>query len=249
MYFDISRNLAAAGTANPFIVSIPSMIYMVVADDLQCLKLIALMGGCNEKVWVSSQALAKKLDTSPQTASRRLISLENQQIITRAMRPDGQYIVITRQGEELLRREYADYRRIFEPKRGTFVLEGAVIDGLGEGRYYVSNPGYHDQFVEKLGFEPYPGTLNLRLTPATIPIRSKIDALDWIEVEGFVADNRTFGGARCLPCSVGGQPGAIVMPGRSHYPEDIIEIISPVELRRIQHLETGSIVVVEIAYD
>jgi riboflavin kinase len=225
------------------------MVCMVVTDDLQCLKLIALMGGCNGKVWVSSQVLAKKLDTSPQTASRRLISLENQQIITRSMRPDGQYIVITRQGEELLRREYADYRRIFEQKGGNFVLEGAVIDGLGEGRYYVSVPGYHEQFVEKLGFDPYPGTLNLQLSPACIPIRAKIDAIGWIEIEGFVADNRTFGNARCLPCTVGGQPGAIVMPGRSHYPEDIVEIISPMELRKILNLETGSIVVVEIAYD
>ncbi|HDR72316.1 MAG TPA: DUF120 domain-containing protein [Methanoculleus sp.] len=222
---------------------------MVVADDLQCLKVIALMGGCNEKVWVSSQALAKKLDTSPQTASRRLISLENQQIITRAMRPDGQYVVVTRRGEELLRREYADYRRIFEPEGGTFVLEGAVIDGLGEGRYYVSIPGYHDQFVERLGFEPYPGTLNLQLTPACVPVRARIEALDWIEIEGFVADNRTFGNAHCLPCSVEGHPGAIVMPGRSHYPEDIIEIISPVALRKTLTLETGSTVVVEIAYD
>jgi riboflavin kinase len=222
---------------------------MVVADDLQCLKLIALMGGCNGNVWVSSQILAKKLDTSPQTASRRLISLENQQIINRAMRPDGQYVSVTRQGEELLRREYADYRRIFELKGGKFILEGAVIDGLGEGRYYVSNPGYHDQFVEKLGFDPYPGTLNLQLIPACAPIRTRIDTLDWIEIEGFVADNRTFGSARCLPCTVGGQPGAIVMPGRSHYPEDIIEIISPVELRTVLTLDTGSIVVVEIAYD
>jgi riboflavin kinase len=225
------------------------MICMVVADDLQCLKLIALMGGCNGKVWVSSQLLAKKLETSPQTASRRLISLENQQIITRSMRPDGQFITVTRHGEEFLRREYADYRRIFEQKGGKFILEGAVIDGLGEGRYYVSNPGYHDQFVEKLGFDPYPGTLNLRLSPACVPIRTRIDALEWIEIEGFVADNRTFGNARCLPCNVGDQPGAIVMPGRSHYPEDIIEIISPVELRKILTLDTGSVVVVEIAYD
>ena len=43
---------------------------------------------------------------------------------------------------------------------------------------------------------------------------------------------RTFGESRCLPCKIGKYPCGIVVPVRSHYPEDIIRnFVSPVALR------------------
>jgi riboflavin kinase len=220
---------------------------MVMAEELQCLKSIGLLGGLSGQVRVSSQSLGKELGISPQTASRRLISLEAQGMITRALRADGQYIVITEAGGDTLSHEYADYRSIFEDTAGRTILQGIVIDGLGEGRYYVSIPGYHRQFVGKLGFEPFPGTLNIRLSPASIGIRKKLEGHRWIPIEGFTADERTFGSAKCLPCKIGEFPCAIVVPGRSHYPEDIIEIISPAELRKELDLRETDSVTVEVA--
>ena len=49
---------------------------MLEAGDLQCLKAIALMGGCRGPVWISSQSFGDSLSMSPQTASRRLKALE-----------------------------------------------------------------------------------------------------------------------------------------------------------------------------
>ncbi|KQC03047.1 MAG: riboflavin kinase [Methanoculleus sp. SDB] len=220
---------------------------MVMAEELQCLKSIALLRGLSGQVRVSSQSLGKELGISPQTASRRLISLEAQGMITRSIRADGQYIAITEAGGDTLSNEYADYRSIFEDTSGHTILHGIVIDGLGEGRYYVSIPGYHSQFVEKLGFEPFPGTLNIRLWPASIGIRKKLEGYRWVPIEGFIADGRTFGSAKCLPCTIGDYPCAIVVPGRSHYPEDIIEIISPAELRKELGLQETDSVTVEVA--
>jgi len=108
---------------------------MVEAEDLQSLKAIALLGGCRGPIRLSSQSLGNVLGISPQTASRRLIALERQQFIARSMKPDGQYVAVTREGEQSLKREYADYVRIFNPERKQYVLSGAVISGLGEGRY------------------------------------------------------------------------------------------------------------------
>ncbi len=222
---------------------------MVIAEDLQCLKAIALMGGCRGAVFASSQKIATTLDISPQTASRRLISLENQGFINRSIHADGQYLAVTTTGEEALRQEYSDYCRIFSTETGHFILEGELIDGLGEGRYYVSITGYHDQFVEKLGFDPYPGTLNVKLNPAGIETRKKLDGLDWILIKGFNAENRTFGNARCLRCFIGDYPCAIVVPGRSHNADDVIELISPVELRKAMNLNTRDRVTVRVDYD
>jgi len=222
---------------------------MVEAEDLQSLKMIALLGGCQGPIWLSSQSLASALGISPQTASRRLIALERQQFVVRSMKPDGQYVAITRAGEQTLRREYADYVRIFDPERRQYVLTGTVISGLGEGRYYMSLPHYKEQFSGSLGFEPFPGTLNIRLDAASVQVRKHLDHAGWIDIPGFTADERTFGGARVLPCRIRGEVCAIVEPSRTHYPEDIIEVIAGHELRKTLNLNDNDTIEVEITHD
>lgn len=219
---------------------------MLVAEELECLKAIALMGGCKGPVFVSSQRIADTLRTSPQTASRRLKGLESQALITRTITPDGQHIIVTGTGEEELRREYQEYCRIFAERGKGYVLTGSVISGLGEGKYYMSLEPYRQQFSTHLGFEPYPGTLNIRILASSLPVRKKIDALDWIRIKGFSADGRTFGDAKCLPCRIDNVSCAIVVPGRTHYPEDIIEVIAPVALRRRFGIEDTDSVTVEV---
>lgn len=204
---------------------------MLLPEDLQCLKAIALMGSPGSPVRVSSQTLGGTLGASPQTASRRLQSLEKSHYIIRTSRPDGQFVTITRDGEKELKKEYAEYRRIFEAGRKQYFLSGHVVTGLGEGRYYMALQPYRDQFLEHLGFEPFPGTLNIRLDPQSIPVRRELDRHPWVSIAGFVADGRTFGDARCIPCRISDIPCGIVVPGRTHYPEDVVEIVAPVELR------------------
>jgi len=215
---------------------------MVEAEDLQSLKMIALLGGCKGPIWLSSQSLANELGISPQTASRRLIALERQRFIIRSMKPDGQHVSVTREGEQ-------HYIRIFNPKRKQYVLTGTVISGLGEGRYYMSIPHYKEQFGEHLGFEPFPGTLNIRLDPACIPVREEVEHIEWFEIPGFTADERTFGGVRALPCRIRGAECAIVEPSRTHYLTDIIEVIAGCELRKALDLNDNDMIEVEVTYD
>jgi riboflavin kinase len=221
---------------------------MVEPGDLQCLKAIALMGGCRGPVWISSQSFGESLSLSPQTASRRLKSLEGQRLIDRSLRPDGQYVTVTSGGEAALRREYTLYCQIFGEGGGPYALTGSVISGLGEGRYYMSLPPYREQFRQVLGGEPFPGTLNLRLSSASRDVKRKVDGLPWTRIQGFVQENRTFGDARTLPCRIRDIRCAIVVPGRSHYPDDVIELISPVELRTALKLSDGDLVTVEVPH-
>jgi riboflavin kinase len=221
---------------------------MLEPGDLQCLKAIALMGGCRGPVWISSQSFGESLSLSPQTASRRLKSLEGQRLIDRSLRPDGQYVTVTSDGEAALRREFTDYCQIFGEGGGPYTLTGSVISGLGEGRYYMSLPPYRDQFRQVFGRDPFPGTLNLRLSSASRDVKRKVDGLPWTRIQGFVQENRTFGDARTLPCRIRDIPCAIVVPGRSHYPDDVIELISPVELRTALKLSDGDLVNVEVPH-
>ncbi len=113
-------------------------------------------------------------------------------------------------------------------------IRGKVTTGLGEGQYYISVQGYRNQFKERLGFDPYPGTLNLKLVE---PFAQTAASL--IKIEGFRNENRTFGECRCYPVKINGIRGAIVRPERSSYPANLVEVIAPVNLRKTLCLSDG----------
>ena len=113
-------------------------------------------------------------------------------------------------------------------------LKGKIVTGLGEGQYYISREGYRKQFNLKLGFDPSPGTLNLKLAEPFPQAEA-----DFIKIEGFVDENGTFGGCKCYRVMIGDIKGAIVRPERSSYPPNLIEVIAPVHLRKTLNLKDG----------
>ena len=212
---------------------------------LEVLKSLALMNASRKVVKISSKELAEKIGQSLQTAARRLKELEEEELIERSLTKDGQFVVITEKGKQLLYKEYMDYKKIFEGEE-SIKIRGKVFSGVGEGRYYVSIEGYRRQFREKLGFDPYPGTLNLRIPKEEMYFRRKLDEEDGIIIRGFSTEDRTFGDVKAFKCRVGGVEGAVVIPARTHYPSEILEIIAPVRLRDEMGIEDGDIVEVEV---
>ena len=201
--------------------------------EVETLKRLALMGANKEQVSLSSSIFATSLGMSPQTAARRLSALEDDGYITRVVTPEGQKVRITEKGIMCLKSEYRDYCSIFEDG-GATVLKGKVVTGLGEGQYYISLDGYRNQFNEKLGFDPYPGTLNIRLTEPFVPAEHEA-----VKIAGFKGENRTFGGCKCYPVRIKGVRAAIIRPDRTSYPPNLIEIIAPIKLRQSPGLQDG----------
>src|SRR5207237_10657561 len=78
-----------------------------------------------------------------------------------------QRIRLTPKGGEVLRKEYADYQRIYEVKE-TLTISGTVTSGLGEGAFYMRQRGYKDQFRNKPRFEPQARTLNQNIRGADL---------------------------------------------------------------------------------
>ena len=160
-------------------------------------------------------------------------------MITRRMLPNGQDILITDHGMLTLQKEYQDYKQIFGHYE-EIRLNGLICTGLGEGRYYTTLEGYQQQFEQKLGFKPYPGTLNIELNPSDINVRKRLDLLDDIRIDGFEDGVRTFGSVKCFRVKIDGVCGAIVIPIRKHYPDNMLEVIAPVNLREHLHVSDGS---------
>jgi riboflavin kinase len=213
-------------------------------DELGALKALGLAGARTREVKVSCADLADRLDASTQTASRRLQALDDADYLEREHVSDGQWVAITETGERALKSEYEDYRRIFE-ERAPLALSGVVTSGMGEGRHYISLSGYMAQFRERLGYEPFPGTLNLSLTERARRERSAIDAFEAVPIDGWEDEERTFGPATCYPAALETTDGDryegahVIVPVRTHHDEDQIELIAPDRLRDELALEDG----------
>ncbi|VVB95910.1 Riboflavin kinase [uncultured archaeon] len=212
--------------------------------DIISLKKLALLGAHNKPLELSSVEFASYIDSSQQTAARKLKALEDENLISRQVLPDGQKVSITKNGLLALQKELYDYQEIFSGNGSTKILSGKVVTGLGEGQYYISLEGYRKQFREKLGFDPYPGTLNVKLDAKSIELRKRITG--HIRISGFTDENRTFGKGSCFNVRISDVKGAVITPERTHYPEDIIEIIAPVNLRNHLDIRDGSAVQVEV---
>jgi riboflavin kinase len=210
---------------------------------------LAEMGAHKRTAKISTEYLSEKLGTSQQTASRYLIELERKGWIKRTITHDGCLIRIDSSGIALLQKLHVNLRLLLEAVYPPSVtLEGTVFTGLGEGAYYIAKEHYRKQFVDKLGFEPYPGTLNIKLTSDyDIKTRTELEAYPAIEVEGFKNGERTFGTVKCFPVLIENRvKGALITAMRTHYDVSVLEIIAPVCLRKSLDLKDGNKVKVEV---
>lgn len=211
------------------------------------LYMLSMLGAVNRRVSLSTKELAESMGFSQQTASRHLIELEKAGYITKTPSLQGMEVKITESGLDELRSVYSRLKTLFEGSPNTVSLEGKVFSGLREGGYYVSMKGYKNQFIRKLGFNPYPGTLNLRLSPSQIANKKEIETYPPIIVEGFKSRRRTFGQVKCYAAIINKEvEGAMIIINRTHYSDDVLELIAPINLREKLKLKEGSNVQVEI---
>ena len=211
--------------------------------------MLAELGALKRTIRISTKFLAEKLGVSQQTVSRYLIDLERIGWIKRVAKHDGSLIRLTDLGDSQLRTVRLALNSLYEEREpSSIIIEGKVFSGLGEGAYYVRHKRYREQFIKKLGFDPYPGTLNLRLTSEyDIQLRRELEMRDGIEIRGFKDENRTFGAGKCFHALIDGKErGAVVLAFRSHYDSSVIEVIAPKCLGRALKLKDGNRVKVEV---
>ncbi len=209
---------------------------------IESLKNLALLGAIDRPIKISSSEFSEHISSSSKTAARMLKNLEDDGFIARKLVSGGQIVTITNNGIKLLKTEYADYQNIFCNECEAVELHGNLITGLGEGQYYIGLDGYKHQFEKILDFTPFPGTLNVQLTDLSNSLRNKVDMIHAATVTGFTDGKRTFGGGKCYPVKIEEIDGAVIVPDRSHYPNDLLEIIAPVNLRKTLGLRDGDLI-------
>lgn len=210
---------------------------------------LAEMGAYQRTVPFNTSLVAKSIGVSQQTASRRLIEMERQGLIMRSTEGRNQTLRITKEGLDSLTQMYRVLRSVFESPKAEVEINAVVFSGLSEGAYYMGMEGYRKQFRANLGFDPFPGTLNLRVRKEDMAARRELDNSPFIEIKGFANKTRTYGGVKGYRAIINGEvQGAVIVPVRAHYGEDVIEIISPEKLRTHFSLKDGDSVNIRVLF-
>jgi len=193
-------------------------------------------------VSISTDELAERLGQSQQSASQHLQQLEKLGYVERRRSGTKFAVKLTGAGQDIVRAYYSSLRLALDGRPNEMRFVGRVFKGLGEGAYYIGLEGYKSQLAKALGFDPYPGTLNLRLESAIQTEQKKqLRGFDGLRINGFQREGRTYGGARCYRATVGAEriPASVLVIDRTHYDDSVLEIISPQFLRGVLGLNDG----------
>jgi riboflavin kinase len=125
-------------------------------------------------------------------------------------------------------------------------ITGVVFSDLGRAAAFMAVDRVQASLSDKLGFAPYPGTLNLRLeTESMIAAWRQIQRSSGIEIG---APDATFCRARCFLVEIEGKhQGAVILPEVENYPVDKIEVVAPVRLKDALKVSDGRPVTLEFA--
>lgn len=124
-------------------------------------------------------------------------------------------------------------------------IKGIVISGQGKGAYFMSKSFYKTQFLEKLNFKPFPGTLNLKISNNEIDIIQDIkkDKLEKIKGEG------NFGDVLLIKATLNNDVrGAVVFPKKTTHGENILEFITSINIKETLGIKDGDEVKISLEY-
>jgi riboflavin kinase len=205
------------------------------------LYILLRLGGGRGLVKVSTTELSIALGGSQQSASRHLQLLEKEGFISRRIDPGGSFINLTEKGVAALDEVFQDLKGYLEGEAAEpFVFEGTVVSGLYEGAYYISKEGYSRPIREKLGFDPFPGTLNVKIREEDYERRRRLERSPTALIEGFKDGERSFGSAKLYQVLINDEmKGALIVADRTIHDLSVMEIVSPSYLRRHFKLSDG----------
>jgi len=201
-------------------------------------------GACVE---ITTTELGNIISRSQQSASKYLGELEKAGLLERTKAGQKFRIMITDRGvDEVLNLHETIKDSVEVLDRSGLQLDGKVVSGMGEGAYYMSLEGYRSQFNEKLGYEPYAGTLNLKLlNQSSMRTRSTMNSYPAVFVRGFSDSSRSYGWVKCYPAILNDgavDKAAVIVLERTHYDNSLLEVIAPVCIKETLGIKNGDTV-------
>ena len=205
-------------------------------------------GAKHNFVTLTTNSLGKSIKKSQQAASKHLLELESNQFIERIISGRNISVKITPKGFSEMVKLSATLQKSLDSAPSIVELKGTLVSGMGEGAYYMSLKGYTKQFKSKIGYIPFPGTLNVRLDKKIHQENIKqFENLNGITIESFSDGKRTFGWVKCFHARINHSIDCeLIILERTHHDNSIIELISDVCIKKSGKLKNGSQVTITI---
>ena len=193
-------------------------------------------------VTITTSSLGKNIKKSQQSASKHLLELEQNNFIKRIISGRNISVKITSKGFSEMVKLSTVLQNSLDSSPSSLELEGTLVSGMGEGAYYMGLKGYTKQFKSKIGYVPFPGTLNVRLDQKIHQEAVKhLEALDGIKIKSFSDGKRTYGWVKCFSAKINSSIDCVlILLERTHHDDSIIEIISNLCIRKVGKLKDGS---------
>jgi len=132
-------------------------------------------------------------------------------------------------------------------------MTGIIFSDLGQASSFMALGWVQDLLMQRLGYHPFPATLNVRPKDAA-------DAATWQRVRSDCVGTQLTPasdghcGAKLYrvevsaPASTGKVGGAVLLPEISEYPSDKIEIVAPMRLKDHFAVHDGDQLKLEFLY-
>ena len=160
-----------------------------------------------------------------------------------------QSIKITNKGFSELSTLYNLLSKLISKSPNSLTITGTITSGMGEGAYYMSMKGYTKQFKSKLGYVPYPGTLNVQLKEKKFSEAiSQLSNYEGVKINPFSDGKRTFGWVKCFKSKINNKIDCeLILLERTHHDTTIVEFISKSNIRKALKIGNKSNVKVKIS--
>lgn len=124
------------------------------------------------------------------------------------------------------------------------ITNGIVVSGNKKGQYFINLPWVKKQILEKLGFDPYIGTLNLK-------IKNERDIIDLYNENAITIEpEKGYYQGKCFKALLMKKTNcAVILPNVPDYPSDLLELIAPINLRKTLGLIDGMKMELIILFD
>jgi riboflavin kinase, archaea type len=205
-------------------------------------------GAKHNFVPITTTSLGKSIQKSQQAASKHLLELEKDGFIKRIMNGRKVSVKITPKGYSEMIKLSSILKTSLKSFPSYIELRGNLVSGMGEGAYYMSLKGYTRQFRKKIGYVPFPGTLNVKLLGLEyIEAAEQFNSLDGIQIRGFSDGKRTYGWVKCFKAKLNNSINCdLIILERTHHDNSIIELISKFKLRDKAKIKNGSNLTIKI---
>jgi CTP-dependent riboflavin kinase len=125
------------------------------------------------------------------------------------------------------------------------VIRGKVVSGSGQAAFFTQLDWVRAQCLQKLGFEPFPGTLNVDVFSENLAETNQLQNQKAIEL---IPTDPNFCRARVIAVSVNGIDAALIIPEKNVriHGSHTLEVLAPVMLKSALGIDDGDTVEITI---